>query len=130
MSALQSTIKITFVRKAELAWVGGVPAEVRALAERADAGTASAAAKAIGMSPATVSHLISAKIEKHDLTKIYGIIRGALMGETVQCPRKGPMGRNVCLSWQEKPFAPTSADRVAMFHACRSGCPHSRLKGA
>ncbi|MGF3028003.1 transcriptional regulator [Methylobacterium aquaticum] len=128
MTALRDAIKATFLRKAEAAWGDGLPPEVRALAERCDTHTAAAAAKAVGISPATVSHLIHAKVENHDLAKIYGKIRGALLSETVECPRKGAMRRDVCLQWQAKPFAATSADRVAMYRACRSGCPHSRLK--
>lgn len=122
-------VGVTFVQKAEAAWGADLPTEIRALAERADATTGAAAAKAIEMSPATFSHLIGRKVEKHNVEKIYAKIRGALLGETVECPRKGTMSRNTCLRWQDKPFAATSADRVAMWHACRSGCPHSRLKG-
>lgn len=122
--------KTTFLNKAQTAWGERLPPEVRVLAEHADSGTAAATARRIGMSPATVSHLISAKAEKHDLAAIYERIRGALMGDTVACPMKGDMSRKVCLDWQGKSFASTSADRVRMFHACRSGCPHSRLKGA
>ena len=130
MTALRDALKLTFVRKAEAAWGGALPPEIRALAECADATSGGAAARRIGMSPATVSHLIGAKTAHHDTAKLFAVIRGALMGETVGCPRKGTMTRDTCLKWQAKPFAPTSADRVAMFRACRSGCPHSRLKGA
>lgn len=122
--------KTSFTSKAHAAWGEAIPAEIAALAEHADNGTASATARAIGMSPATVSHLIAGKTQNHDLEKILARIRGALLGETVECPRKGEMSRLVCLKWQDKPFAATSADRVRMFHACRSGCPHSRLKEA
>lgn len=122
--------KITFVSKAEAAWGEALPVEVLTLAEWADASTASAIAKRLGVSPATFSHLIGRKVENHDLGKLFGLIRGALLGETLECPIKGTMSRNTCLKWQGKPFAPTSADRVRMFHACRSACPHSRLKGA
>ena len=115
-----SALKSSFLQKAEAAWGDTLPSEIRALAERCDAGTATSAAKAGGISAAAVSHLIHRKVDKHDLPKIFGKIRGALLGETVTCPRKGAMSRNVCQQWQDKPFAPTSADRVAMFRACRA----------
>ncbi|WP_298815431.1 hypothetical protein [uncultured Roseibium sp.] len=37
--------------------------------------------------------------------------------------------RDRCLNWQTKPRAITNATRTKMYHACRNGCPHSRLKG-
>ncbi len=129
MSAVTQAVKVTALQKAEAAWGASLPVEVRALAERCDAGTADGAARVVGISAGAVSNVLRRKVENYDLPKIFGKIRGALMGETVECPRKGSMSRQVCLQWQDKPFATTSADRVAMFRACRSGCPHSRLKG-
>lgn len=120
---------VTFLEKAQVAWGEAFPSEIRALAEYADTRSAKAAATAIGMSPATVSHLIAAKTENHDLQKIYGRIRGALMGETVSCEVWGEIGRDRCLSEQALPFSPTNSARAQCFRACRSGCPHSRLKG-
>ncbi|TIV63290.1 MAG: transcriptional regulator, partial [Mesorhizobium sp.] len=53
------------------------------------------------------------------------MVRGALMAETVDCPVLGPLGRNACLDWQAKPFAPTSSHRMTMHRACKT-CPQRR----
>lgn len=125
-----SAPKATFLDKAETAWGETLPQEIRALAEYADLRSAQSAAKAIGMSPATVSHLLSAKAANHDLEKILARIRGALMGETVICPAWDEIGRDRCLTEQALPFSSTNSARAQCYRACRSGCPHSRLKGA
>lgn len=116
--------QVVFVDKAELAW-DGAPAWVRRLAEEADRIGQTAAAKRIDYSAATVSQVIS-NTYRGDLRKVEQMVLGALMAVTVNCPVKGEMARDVCMKWQDKPFAATSADRTRMFHACRSGCPHSK----
>lgn len=125
-----SAPKATFVQKAELAWGERITPEIRALAECADARSAKDAAKTIGMSPATVSHLLAGHTENHDLAGLFARIRGALLGETVTCPAWGDIRRDECLTQQAMPFSPTSSARAECYRACRSGCPHSRLKGA
>lgn len=114
----------SFAEKADLAW-SPAPAWVRRLAEEADRIGQSATAKRIDYSAATVSQVIS-NTYRGDLRRVEQMVLGALMAATVNCPAKGEMARNVCLKWQDKPFAPTSADRTRMYHACRSGCPHSK----
>ena len=125
-----STLRSTFLAKAEIAWGEEMPLEIRVLAEHADAGSGSATARKIGMSAASVSHLINRSSENHDLDKCLARIRGALLRETVTCPVWGEIGRDRCLTEQALPFMPTSSARAECYRACRSGCPHSRLKGA
>lgn len=122
MSALSR--KVLFVDKAEAAWKPA-PAWVHTLAEEADRIGQTGAAKRIEYSAATVSQVIS-NTYRGDLRRVEQMVLGALMAATVDCPVKGEMARNVCLRWQDKPFAITSADRTRMYHACRSGCPHSK----
>lgn len=119
-----SSEKITFALKAAAAW-SPAPDWVLALAAEADRIGQPATAKCIDYSAATVSQVISNSY-RGDLRRVEQMVRGALMGAVVDCPVKGEMARNVCLKWQEKPFAATSADRTRMYHACRSGCPNSR----
>lgn len=116
--------QVVFVDKAEAAW-SPAPAWVRRLAEEADRIGQAAAAKRIDYSAATVSQIIS-NTYRGDLRKVEQMVLGALMALTVVCPIKGEMARNLCLKWQDKPFAATSADRARMYHACRAGCPHSK----
>lgn len=121
--------KPTFADKAREAWGEGLPPEVAALAEYADARTGAAAAAAIGYSPGLVSHVIGNRYPG-DMPTVIEKIRGALMGLSVACPVLGEIGRDQCLEEQKRPFATTNAARARVYRACRSGCPHSRLKGA
>lgn len=121
--------KITAFEKASAAWGPAIPDEVRELALYVDRSTGAAAAKAIGYSAAVVSHLLAARYPG-DLDAVFAKIRGALMGEVVACPVLGEIGRHRCLSEQKMPFATSNAARARVYRACRTGCPHSRLKGA
>lgn len=116
--------RILFVDKAEAAWAPA-PAWVRRLAEESDRIGQAGVSRKVAYSAATVSQVIS-NTYNGDLHKVEQMVLGALMGETVDCPVKGEMSRNICLKWQDKPFAATSADRARMYHACRSGCPFSK----
>ncbi|SFZ85969.1 hypothetical protein SAMN02983003_3141 [Devosia enhydra] len=121
----------TYAEKASQAWaaVGGVPDWVAELAAHADRFGAKASGEAIGYSNSTVSVVVNRgnMLAKLDLPRIEESVRGALMGLTVDCPVKGEMPRHRCLAWQAKPYALSSSARVEMYHACRSGCPHSRI---
>ena len=114
----------TFAQKAEAAWAPA-PEWVSRLAEEADRTSLAAAAKRVNYSSPTVSQVIS-NTYAGKIIRVEEMVRGALMSAIVNCPVKGEMGRDVCLRWQDKPFAPTSTDRSRMYHACRSGCPHSK----
>lgn len=105
------------------------PDWVVALAEACTERTQAAVAQQLAYSPSAISATLANRY-LGNVEEIAERVRGAFMSLKVDCPRKGPMSRNTCLQWQDKPFAATSADRVAMYRACRSGCPHSRLKGA
>ncbi len=113
------------VEKATSAWAV-LPDWVLVLAEACRQHSQSAVAKRIDYSPAVVSSVLSNSY-RGDIARVEQMVRGALMSETVACPALGDIARNVCLDWQSKPYAATSSHRAAMFHACRSNCPHSRL---
>ena len=113
-----------FVEKAEAAWAPA-PAWVRRLAEESDRFGQATVARKVDYSRTTVSQVLS-NTYAGDLRRVEQMVLGALMAETVQCPVKGEMSRNICLKWQDKPFAATSSDRTRMYHACRAGCVHSK----
>ncbi|MBO0346015.1 transcriptional regulator [Roseibium sp. CAU 1637] len=113
--------------KAAAAWNGQLPEWVSELANLADRDGLNACARRLGYSAAVISQTISAKYPG-DLSKVEDKVRGALMGAVVDCPILGEIGRDTCLSWQKKPRAVTNAMRTKLHRACRSGCPHSRLK--
>lgn len=110
-------------------WGGGdaarVPDWVMILAETVDVkGTRQTAAR-IGYSHSVISRVMSGKYDG-DMERVAGIVRGAMLGETVSCPVVGGIARDVCLDNQKrgKPF--TSSLRARLYRACRDGCPHYR----
>ncbi|ADZ70092.1 hypothetical protein [Polymorphum gilvum] len=119
---------ITMTEKARAAWGPALPDWVRELAELATRSGLNACARRLGYSSTTISQVISAKYPG-DLERLEETVRGALMGKTVGCPVLGEIGLDACLAWQAKPRAVTNAIRSRVYRACRSNCPHSRLKG-
>lgn len=119
---------LTAFDRAVLAWHGDAPDWVLALAEKVDETNGSVAGRLISYSAAVVSQAISNSY-KGDLRTVEARVRGALLGDEVLCPVAGEIRRDRCLSEQKKTHTGTSAQRTRLFHACRSGCLHSRLKG-
>lgn len=86
------------------------------------------AAARIGYSAAVVNQVLKGTYNG-DLQRVQLAVEGALLGATVECPVLGEMRRDVCLGHQGREFAATSPLRVRLYHACRNGCPHSRVGG-
>lgn len=95
---------------------------------RAECGRISQAkvAIAVGYSPAVVNQVLKGSY-KGDLKAVQKAVEGALMGATVKCPVLGTLASNRCLEIQGQPFAATNPGRVALYRACRNGCPNRRL---
>ncbi|WP_048646575.1 hypothetical protein [Nitratireductor soli] len=108
------------------AW-GNVPDWVGELAALADREGLRGAEKRVGYSASAISTVING-CYRGDMGRVEETVRGALMGHVVECPVLSEIGRDQCLTWQKKPFAATSSVRVAVYRACRAGCPHSALK--
>jgi len=122
------TDELTFNEKAKIAWGDNLPDWVFELALLATRDNLSGSSKVLGCSKTMISQIISNKYPG-DLEKFEAKVRGALMGEKVQCPVFGDIGRDDCLRWQASPKTNTNALRSQVYVACRNGCPHSRLKG-
>lgn len=101
------------------------PDWIEELAAYADAQGLKRTAERVGVGASTVSQVLSNNYPGV-LANIEQRVRGALMQQTVTCPVLDDMRRDVCLDWQAKPFHATSSLRVAMYRACRGGCPHSK----
>ena len=108
------------------AW-GALPDWVEALVSEVERTNGARTAARIGYSGGVVSQVLR-RTYAGDVGSVEAAIRGALMGETVDCPVLGEIGRDRCLHEQDMPRAATSAVRTRLYRACRSGCPHSRLK--
>ncbi len=119
----------TFAEKARARWGEATPDWIVELAALADRQGLKAAGERIGYSGSALSMVLSGRYTG-DLGRIEEAVRGALMGLVVACPALGEIGRDACLSWQRKPFAASSSIRVAVWRACRAGCPHSRIGSA
>ncbi|EFO33251.1 putative transcriptional regulator [Roseibium sp. TrichSKD4] len=122
------TDELTFPQKAERAWGDSLPDWVRELAHLAERDALKGCSKFLGCSTTMISQAISNKYPGK-LSDLEAKVRGALMGEMVQCPVLGEIGRNDCLHWQDKRRVSTNSVRAELYRACRNGCPHSRLKG-
>lgn len=118
----------TFLGKARDAYGEALPVWIEELAKLADATSGAAAARRVGLSSTTVSQIISGSYGAKDWSAIETRVRGELFRETVLCPVLDEITKSHCLDEQAKNFTGTSATRTALYHACRSRCPHSRLK--
>jgi len=116
----------TMTEKAADGW-GEVPDWVLELARLADQDGLTKAGSRIGYSASVVSQAINNRYALGDMARVEEAVRGALMGMEVECPVLGPIGRDICLTEQKQPFRATSRHRAQLWHACRGGCPHSKL---
>lgn len=128
VNSLPSKLTTDFLASAREAWGDALPDWVEELAKFATATSGVAAAKRIGMSPSVVTCVCRARYRARDLAAVEARVRGALMNESVDCPVLGEIARDHCVDEQKKRHVGSSAARTALFHACRGGCQHSRLK--
>lgn len=101
---------------------------IDALRTACGASTQAKVARQIGYSGAAVSQVLSGKYTGN-LAAVEQAVRGALMDVSVVCPILGSIAANVCSNQQKQVFAATNPQRVALFRACRGGCPHYKREG-
>lgn len=116
--------RVTAMERASAAWGEAMPAEIQALAEACMRSTARDVANRLGYSDAVVSHMLSRRYPG-DVQAVLIRIRGALLGQQVDCPVLGPIGKDQCLQEQAKPFSSSNPARARLFRACRD-CPSNR----
>jgi hypothetical protein len=97
----------------------------RALRQAVDRDGLKTVARQLGRSKSCLSGVLSGNY-KAETTRIEERVRGALMNLRLECPVLGEIAPGVCQDWQEKPFAATNPERVAVYRACRAGCRHFR----
>lgn len=119
--------RIDPLAKARQAWGDDLPPEIEALARACRERTAVAVAAQLGVSGALISHLL-ARNYPGDVALAFAKIRGAFLGEEVDCPILGPVPTTRCLDEQKRPFAATNSIRARLYHACRT-CPQNRKRG-
>jgi hypothetical protein len=116
-----------FVTKAQASYGGAAPVDVIAIAQKCDQSSQNAVAKLLGYSAATISGIIN-NTYPGDRDKLLAKARGALLGEAIKCPVLGTIRVNRCWEEQERPFSTSNSTRARLWQACRSGCPHSKVK--
>ena len=116
---------MTNLAKAQAAWPEPLPVWIQVLAEACDDRSQKAVADQVQYSPGVISTVLS-NCYRGDVNAIQKAVEGALMNVTVQCPVAGEIGMQQCQAFQRRPFKATNSQRVMLFRACRSGCPHSR----
>lgn len=119
--------KPTNVERAAAAWGGSLPDWVGVLAAHCDLKTQREVAEAISYSHPVVNQVLS-KSYKGDLQAVELAVRGAFNDLQAGCPVLGDIPMQRCLENQRLPFASHNPIRRDLHHACRAGCPHSRLK--
>lgn len=85
------------------------------------------AARRLGVSTSMVNQVLKGSYGS-DTSRLEARVRAELMAESIVCPIVGQLALTACQQHQARPFAATNPMRVALYRACRSGCPHSGLK--
>jgi hypothetical protein len=105
-----------------------VPDWVAVLADECDRTSQREVAKRVGYSASVIAQVIT-RTYAGSYPAVEARVRGALMGEEVECPVLGAVRKDRCMEEQRKGHTGSSAIRTRLYHACRGGCVHSRIKG-
>ncbi len=101
------------------------PDWIEALRDECERTSQRRAAERLAISPSTINQVLNGTY-KAKTGRIEERVRGELMNKTLECPVLGEITTRSCQDWQAKPFAATNPTRVAVYKACRAGCPHFR----
>ena len=118
----------TFVVAARRAWGEAAPEWVIVLAEVCDKTSQAAVARDLGVSGAQINQALRNTYAGR-LDRLEQRVRGALMGECVQCSVLGEITRRRCIDEQGRPYAATNALRVELRRACKT-CSNRNSKAA
>jgi hypothetical protein len=105
------------------AWGKAAPQWVLSLARICDRTSQARAAKAIGYSGPVVNQVLM-NTYRGNLAAVQKAVEGAFQNAEVQCPVMGAIKANKCISEQRIPLRGTNAQRIAIWNACRDGCPN------
>ncbi len=77
----------------------------------------------MGYSPTTINMVLKGYYQG-DLKAVEKAFKGAFQNLTVNCPAVGEITTDICRKNQREKFSAHNPQRVAVYRACRSGCPH------
>ena len=123
----RNQVKESAVARATAAWGVDLPDWVKHLAEECDETSQANVAARLGYSPATLSYVIR-NAYRGDLAAVEFATTGVLMARTVSCPVLGDVRADDCLHHQREPWSPNNPTRIALYQACRGGCPNFRRR--
>ena len=118
-----NTNNITNVASVRSAWGRGAPEWIVVLAAACDSSSQAAIARRLNVSGAQVNQVLRHSYQGR-LDRIERRVRGELMRDTAICPVLGRISTKQCEDEQQQPFSTSSRLRVAVYHACRGGCPN------
>jgi hypothetical protein len=100
-----------------------LPDWMEALARECDRTSQNKTARLLGYTPGALSAVLGGSY-KAGTDTIEQTVRGALMGETLECPVLGEIGKKVCRDWRGRAakFSSRNTRSVMMFRACHR-CP-------
>lgn len=84
-----------------------------------------AVAEQLGISNAVVSLVVNEKYTG-DMQRIQKLVESVFLALTVKCPVLGDIGWHTCQQHQQN-HNTGNPQRLRLYRACRSGCPHSDL---
>lgn len=102
-----------------------MPDWIEALRIACEANTQAAIAERVGYSAAVINQVLKGTY-RGDMRRVEDAVRGALMGERVDCPVVGDLPRQRCIEHQRRSFAATNPTRVQMSRTCKS-CEHATV---
>ncbi|HVJ53481.1 MAG TPA: transcriptional regulator [Aliidongia sp.] len=87
-------------------------------------GTIKAVADQLGYSRTAISLVLAGKYGDRSTTALERAVMTRL--DQVACPVLGEIAGEDCAAHQAAPFSASNPQRIALYRACRAGCPHSR----
>ncbi len=93
---------------------------------RCDATSQAGVARFLGVSATQINQALKG-IYPGNLERLKKRVEGAYLGKCVECPVVGELALHRCLNIQDREYAPTNHQRVALFIACRNGCSYSHI---
>lgn len=84
-------------------------------------------AEHLGVSNAVISQALKQKYPG-DISSLEKKVRGAFMGETVNCPVLGELDLNKCMQHQSEKMSAVNPLRVQLYRACNGKCENSQKK--
>lgn len=99
-------------------WLAALRAEVARTSLRA-------VSKLIGRAPSTIKYVLDGTYGANT-AHMQARVEGVLMNRKLTCPVLGEISPRQCQDEQSRPFAATNPTRIAVYRACRNGCPNFR----